>query len=148
MNTAEEQLVPDIYLQTSYSISLGVNANLPISYLMALVVNASLPIGYSMALVVDANLLIGYSMVLVVNGNLQIGYSMALVVEANLLIVLTSLISTCQSVTLCQGFSTFWYLRTPNQDCTPLRTPKSNSTPFAYPPNQKFYPNKLVLSGF
>ncbi len=106
LNTAEEQLVPDIYLQTSYSISLGVNANFPISYLMALVVNASLPIGYLMALVVDANLLIGYSMVLVVNGNLQIGYSMALVVEANLLIVLTSSsgtigIPTRRLVTLC-----------------------------------------------
>ena len=47
-----------------------------------------------------------------------------------------------------QGFSTFWYLRTPNQDCTPLRTPKSKFYPPRVPPNQKFYPNKLVFSGF
>ena len=48
---------------------------------------------------------------------------------------------------LDQGFSTFWYLGTPNQDCTPLRTPKSKLYPLCVPPNQKFYPNKLVLSG-
>jgi hypothetical protein len=76
LNTAEAQLVAVVYLQTGYSISLGVYANLPISYLMALVVKAKLPISYLMSLVV--------------NDNLPIGYSMALVVDANLLIVLTS----------------------------------------------------------
>jgi hypothetical protein len=31
---------------------------------------------------------------------------------------------------------------------SPLHTPKSKLYPFAYPPNQNFYPNELVLSGF
>ncbi len=39
---------------------------------------------------------------------------------------------------LDQGFSTFWY----------SRTPKSKLYPRCLPPNQKFYPNKHVLSGF
>jgi hypothetical protein len=29
-----------------------------------------------------------------------------------------------------------------------LRTPKSGLYPSKVPPNQKFYPNKIVLSGF
>jgi hypothetical protein len=102
LNTAEEQLVHDIYLQTGYSISLRVNANLPISYLMALVVNPNasgllhgigsqcqpshcidnIIFGYHW--VVDTNLLISYSMSLVDNASLQIGSLITLVVDANL----------------------------------------------------------------
>jgi hypothetical protein len=36
-----------------------------------------------------------------------------------------------------QGFSTFWYLRTPNQECTPLRTPKSKMVPPSRTPQIK-----------
>jgi hypothetical protein len=38
---------------------------------------------------------------------------------------------------LDQGFSTFWYLGTPNQDCTPLRTQNQNSTPSCTPQLKK-----------
>jgi hypothetical protein len=43
-----------------------------------------------------------------------------------------------------QGFSTFWYSRTPKSKLHPSAYPH----PLCVPPNKKFYTNKLHLGGF
>jgi len=49
---------------------------------------------------------------------------------------------------LDQGFSTFWYPRTPKSRLYPLRTPKSELYALRVPPNKKFNPKGLLLSVF
>jgi hypothetical protein len=51
-------------------------------------------------------------------------------------------------MTYSRGSQPFGTHVPPNQDCPPLHTPKSELYFFGVPQYQKFYPNKLVLSGF